>query len=331
MNRFTHHDRLPRRIKSALAPERRFAADAKHRYLALYDAAHGLPAPHGSGWRAAWRSAAAMAAILGIVAGTSAFADVRNVPPTNMLYPLKRLAENVQLAVTPAAAKPTLELSFAARRAEEINAIASNPDAAAYAPLVRNLTKNLDAEVSSSLADEARTPLKGEALLKFCNSVAPASEGAYATTTPASTSSVSLPVPGEGGGRDGKMSVGERVAAEHGLFARAASDCPSVISGGAPTSTGGDPGQNGTETGPASGPFAPSSAFRGFGGGQGEGSSFHGHASGDSFQASSSGNASSSTPQIFVGDAPSGISGNPYGEKDGGDGGRSQFPGSFGR
>ncbi len=308
MNWFTRNNTLPRRIKATLAPERRFAADAKKRYLSLYDAAHGGAAGHGVGWRVAWRSAGAAAAILATVAATSAFADVRNVPPTNMLYPLKRLAESVQLAVAPAAAKPTLELSFAARRAEEINAIAANPDAAAYAPLVKKLTKNLDAEVSSSLADEARTPLKGEALLKFCSFMGPAFSEEQATATATSSATVTSTPPfllsGEGNGRDEQVSVGERVAANQGLFARVAGDCPSLMPGGATTSVG-----------------------------EGHGSFPHGRGSVYLPQDTPSGSASFSAPSIVpAGDVSSGASGNDGASgKDGGDGGRHSFSGFSGR
>ncbi len=227
MKWFKKTKKLRREITESLMPDRRFAEGAKRRFLSSYDAHQsfrregvGFLEKRREAWGTVWKVVGAGAAAFGIVAATSVYADVRNVAPTNMLYPLKRLAENVSLAVAPASVKPALELSFAARRAQEINALTASPDAAAYAPLVANLTSNMDSEVSSSIVAAAHVHLKGEALSSFCSIVSPA---------PMSVSSTMESSSDHGGrGYGDEISIGERLRVNQTLSAAASADCAAV-------------------------------------------------------------------------------------------------------
>lgn len=87
-------------------------------------------------------------AALCVAVGVSAYADNANVAATSPLYPLKRLSENVQLALTPTQGKAQLQATFAVRRASEIDALqTSNPTST----LIPQLTSDLDQDISSSL------------------------------------------------------------------------------------------------------------------------------------------------------------------------------------
>jgi hypothetical protein len=152
--------KLPRAAQEGLAPRKEFIERGKERFLAAYDAsalAHGAQDGAYSYNRQPARPAyitaffkvgiGAMAALC-IGVGLSAYADTANVPPTNPLYPLKRLSENVQLAVTPTPEKPQLEATFAVRRANEIEDLQTSQPSSTLIP---KLTSDLDEDISSSL------------------------------------------------------------------------------------------------------------------------------------------------------------------------------------
>ncbi len=220
---------LSGKMKKELAPDRQFAERAKKDFLAFFDVKQSSRpagavflsekegvAGLGARVRYAWWGTGAVVAALGLVAATSAFADVANVAPSNPLYPLKRLAENVQLTFAGTAQKPVLELAFAARRAQEIDAIAAQPDPAAHKALIKSLKDDFNNEVSSSLAAAAHARGNGDSLAGFCGSLA-----AIATS---STGTASENILGIDIGPVRASIVG-RIAANPAFVARVASEC----------------------------------------------------------------------------------------------------------
>lgn len=158
--------KLSPEAKKGLLPRKEFLTQGKQRFLAAFDASpmavHGAsapragrPAPQRSGWAMFFRVGASALAAIAVAFGVSAYAaTAANVAPTNPLYPLKRLVENVQLAVAPPQAKAQLQATFAVRRANEIDALqVEHPTST----LIPQLTTDLDTEISSSLA-EANQP-----------------------------------------------------------------------------------------------------------------------------------------------------------------------------
>lgn len=257
MNWFKREKEIPE-VGGSLEPDRRFKEEAKQRFLNFYDAyqsSRRVGAEFLSGRRRArsvmWRISGVAAAAFVLLAATSAFADAENVAPTNMLYPMKQLSESVRLAIAPASERPSLELSLAERRAGEINALTARTDAASYGSLVKNLTDKMDDEVSSSLADAPRAPLRGAALSEFCNIVEPVTASSSGSSPIAATSSAdgenqdqnqggNDELHGQGHAYGHVVSILERLSVNQTLSAAAASDC-AVLGGkvatGSQTST----------------------------------------------------------------------------------------------
>lgn len=180
MRFYERRKKLSEVVARELMPDRQFAEKAKREFLISFDmkqSSRPAGAVFLSGGRASgsrkilWRSAGVIAAACGVLVAASAFADVVNVPPTNPLYPLKRLAEGTTLAFSGAAERPALQLAFATRRVQEIKAIVSGPNALAYGPLVDDLTQDLDGEVSSSGIGTGASDVKGTALASFCGAI----------------------------------------------------------------------------------------------------------------------------------------------------------------
>ncbi|HUC01393.1 MAG TPA: DUF5667 domain-containing protein [Candidatus Paceibacterota bacterium] len=158
--------KLPTEAKKSLQPRKEFLTQGKQRFLAAFDAsplAAGAGAASGvrpsarlSGWTLFLRVGTGTVAAIAIAFGMSAYAATAgNVSPTNPLYPLKRLVENVQLAVAPAQAKAQLQATFAVQRANEIDALqVQHPSST----LIPRLTVDLDSEISSSLAAASSSP-----------------------------------------------------------------------------------------------------------------------------------------------------------------------------
>lgn len=151
--------KLPLDAKKGLLPRAEFLAQGKERFLAAFDAsplasrnavATGVSA-RTSGWAMFFRVGAGTLAAVAVAFGVSAYAaTATNVPPTSPFYPLKRIAENVQLAVAPAQDKAQLQATFAVQRANEIDALqVQHPTST----LIPQLTNDLDTEISSSLAE----------------------------------------------------------------------------------------------------------------------------------------------------------------------------------
>ncbi|HEX4103934.1 MAG TPA: DUF5667 domain-containing protein [Candidatus Paceibacterota bacterium] len=160
-NPFSKNEKLPRRVKKLFTPDGDFTQKAKGRFLATFDAAHagaaahrGTAAVHGSRFALIIKIIAVGAAAFAIfIASASVYADTTNVPIESPLYPLKRLAENVQLAVTPPAAKPQLEATLATRRASEINDLeATHPTSTLLPTLAADLNEDVTASINGATA-----------------------------------------------------------------------------------------------------------------------------------------------------------------------------------
>ena len=143
---------LPPAAQKGLLPRKEFLTKGKDGFLAAFDASalamNARPArpPYTTIF---FKVGIGTMAALCIAVGVSAYADTANVPATSPLYPLKRLSESVQLALTPAPEKAKLQATFAVRRAEEIAALQIS---APSSTLIPKLTNDLNQDISSSLS-----------------------------------------------------------------------------------------------------------------------------------------------------------------------------------
>ena len=155
---------LPRDAKKSLAPRQEFVAQGKERFLAAFDASEGARnarrsvAERPTYISAFFKVGIGALAMFCVGVGLSAYADTANVSATNPLYPLKRLSENVQVALAPASEKPQLQATFAVRRADEIAALQV---AAPSSTLIPQLTSDLDQDINTSLGALAENTSTG--------------------------------------------------------------------------------------------------------------------------------------------------------------------------
>jgi hypothetical protein len=167
-------EKLPKALQKALLPNEKFIDTGKKHFLAAFDtsplAAQSANASENSKAPSsafAWglKFGIGVLAVFAIVAGTSAYADTANVSAENPLYPLKRLGENVQLALTPSQEKAQVQATFAARRAAEIDELQKNHPSS---KLIASLVKDLNNDVSSSLTVASNSQLRADSLATFC-------------------------------------------------------------------------------------------------------------------------------------------------------------------
>ncbi len=131
-------------------PRKQFTEKAKERFLAAFDAHYGVRGKaevksRMAGWAKGFIVAGAFVAVMMSV---SAYADTANVPADSPLYPLKRLSENVRLALTPTDDQAQLEATLAVRRANEIQDLATRKPSST---LIAGLSADFVNDVSSSL------------------------------------------------------------------------------------------------------------------------------------------------------------------------------------
>ena len=146
---------LPLTAQKSLLPRKEFVAQGKERFLAAFDAsalamnAHSARRPYGAIFL---KIGIGVMAALCVAVAVSAYADTANVSATNPLYPLKRLSEDVQLALTPAPEKAQLQARFAVRRADEIAALqASAPSSTLIPKLMHDLNKEIGDSLGTSV------------------------------------------------------------------------------------------------------------------------------------------------------------------------------------
>lgn len=156
-------EKLPRAVRKFFAPSREFSAKAKGRFLATFDARYPVRVyAHTISSRFVFVGktlAGALAALMLVLGGVSVYADTKNVPADNPLYPLKRFSETVQLAVTKPSAKADLQATFAVKRAVEINDLSARHPTST---LLVGLANDFDADVSSSLGSVEQTEQGGK-------------------------------------------------------------------------------------------------------------------------------------------------------------------------
>ena len=164
---FTTKEQLSRRMRNLIAPREEFKAQTKTAFLAVFDAAHPeVRSAHSISSLA--KTFIAGGALLSIFAGMSVYADTANVAADSTLYPLKRLSENVQLALTPAMEKPQLQATFAARRVTEINDLSARKPTST---IIVSLNKDLNSDVDNSINAAVATKLSDGMLDHFCGTV----------------------------------------------------------------------------------------------------------------------------------------------------------------
>jgi hypothetical protein len=131
-------------------PRKQFMDDAKNRFLAAFDAQYGVrSAPRAMHRMAGWAKGLIVAgAFAAVMVSVSAYADNANVPADSPLYPLKRLSEDVQLALTPASGQAQFEVTLATRRANEIQDLSVRKPSST---LIAGLSVDFENAVSSSL------------------------------------------------------------------------------------------------------------------------------------------------------------------------------------
>ncbi len=156
---------LPRRYRRLLDPSGEFRKSTKAAYLAVFERAYPV-APRGI--TAMAKALAGAGAIAAILVGVSVYADTANVGVSSPLYSLKRLGENVQLAIAPAQEKIQLQASFANRRAQEIVDLQKKNPANTAIP---GLARQLNNDVRDSIAGAAGANLGDGNLSRFCANI----------------------------------------------------------------------------------------------------------------------------------------------------------------
>ena len=150
-------------MKFNFSPSKEFKEKTKTRFLAVFDAhnpALAAARPRTSEFVLALRAFAIVLACVAVVFGGAAtYADTKNVPADNPLYPLKRLSESVQLALTAPVAKPELEATFAEQRASEITDLSKRHPSSTLIPhLAGDLSAAVDAAVAENGNDNIQAP-----------------------------------------------------------------------------------------------------------------------------------------------------------------------------
>lgn len=145
-------------MKFNFSPSKEFKEKTKEGFLAAFDARYPASArPRPSEFVLALRALAIVLAVVVVtLGGTSVYADTANVPAESPLYPLKRLGETVQLALTLSDAKPQLEASFAARRAAEITDLETQHPTSTLLPRLANDLANSVNDSLNGAGNEGR-------------------------------------------------------------------------------------------------------------------------------------------------------------------------------
>lgn len=146
-----------RAVRRAARPELAEASVGRiHRRALARLRQNRRPQRFSGGLALRWAAALIIVALL-IAAGTGTVAASSGSLPGEPLYPVKRFAEQAQLALTPASARPSLHLKFAEKRLDEIEKLAA-------AGLIRTeALDNLAAETEALLAETQSLPADKQA------------------------------------------------------------------------------------------------------------------------------------------------------------------------
>ena len=108
-------------FKKFFKPRREFAQKTKETYLAAFSGKFQDIKPAATfHFNYALRGAGVFAALLLLLTGTSNYAYGKNVGPTSVLYPLKRVQENIRVFLAPAEKKSAFHLGLAEKRLSEV-------------------------------------------------------------------------------------------------------------------------------------------------------------------------------------------------------------------
>ncbi|HZQ45922.1 MAG TPA: DUF5667 domain-containing protein [Verrucomicrobiae bacterium] len=172
MFNFFKRNKAPRELKQLLTPPEEFTTKTKHAFLAVFDATRRRGVAAGAvaarPWSTAVRVLLAGGALVAVLMGVSAYADTANVPADSPLYPLKRLSENVRVALAAPEGKAELQVSLASRRAAEIEDISARKPTST---LIAHLDQDLNTDVDDSLVAAQDTRLGDGNLDTLCGRI----------------------------------------------------------------------------------------------------------------------------------------------------------------
>lgn len=160
---FWNNEKVPKEAGKVLLPRSEFIKKAKGRFLAAFDAHYRTyKKPHSV---SIYKTAIVFVALFALLAGASAYADTNNVAVTSPLYPLKRLNENVRLALASPEGKADIQATLVTRRADEINDLQTSEPSSTEISVLR---KELQATIQASIEDEAKADPQGTKVGAFC-------------------------------------------------------------------------------------------------------------------------------------------------------------------
>lgn len=156
-----------RRLRKAIHPRKEFIRAAKESFLSAFDARYGgvARAPH---FGFAAKMSLAGLIVAGSTLGVSVYADTHNVAADSPLYAFKRLHEAVQLTFAASETKSQLRVTFAARRANEIDDLAARHPSST---LIKGLSKDFNEDVTNSVKEVDSHDLKDDQLGVFCDQI----------------------------------------------------------------------------------------------------------------------------------------------------------------
>jgi len=154
-------------LQKLFSPSREFSERAKERFLVAFDARYPSVVLARAPWFVfAMKASVGVIAVVAVLLGSaSVYADTKNVPADNPLYPLKRFNETVQLAVAPAGNQAQLHAAFAARRVAELGDLEERKPAS---DAITQLKTDADESVNASITEAENNDIHDGALSDLC-------------------------------------------------------------------------------------------------------------------------------------------------------------------
>jgi hypothetical protein len=166
---FFNKDKLPKPLKTILAPKKGFTERTRVLFLSAYKHKFGETIPARK-FVFATKVLAVILVAFGITGGISVYADRQNVGPKSPLYPLKLYGEVLQLAISKKEVQPDLHIEFAERRLAEVEILKNESVKANEAQIARTM-KDFGEDIKASLAAAGDRDYSEERLPKFCRSL----------------------------------------------------------------------------------------------------------------------------------------------------------------